>query len=164
MAKSELQWLMTEDLPNISYQRRLRYRTSKREVLALFRLLNKDVFGNALPIPKIEIQSHCREYWGMCTADIGVFAADRTKSNCTIILSDKWFCKQWLILTLAHEMCHQYQWDVIGHKRIKEGKAPLMSHGPTFFLFKHKLAKYGIPLKRSHRMRRWFTHQNLFRC
>ena len=77
---------------------------------------------------------------------------------------DKWYCKQWLITVLAHEMCHQYQWDVQGPKRLKAGKEPMLSHGPSFFVFRDKLAKHGIALKNSHSRRRWFKHQNFFKC
>lgn len=77
---------------------------------------------------------------------------------------DKWYCRQWLIIVLAHEMCHQYQWDVVGEKRIKQGKNPIMSHGPSFFIYRDKLAKHGIPLKRWQRMRKWFRTQNVFKC
>ena len=77
---------------------------------------------------------------------------------------DKWFCRQWLITTLAHEMCHQYQWDIEGEKRLKEGKDRLMSHGPTFFQFRDKLKKHGISLKNAHGQRRWFRHQNFWKC
>jgi len=77
---------------------------------------------------------------------------------------DKWFCKQWLITVLAHEMCHQYQWDVLGYKRVKAGQKPIMSHGPSFFIFREKLAMHGIPLRRAMGVRSWFRYQNLFKC
>lgn len=161
---SKLQVLMSEGLPNRTSQKRLMYRTTPAEVLELFHVINHEIFNNKLPIPNIEVMSNCRTYWGLCSANAFTLYPDPEVSNCTIRLMDKWFCKQWLITTLAHEMCHQYQWDVIGHRRIKEGREPLMSHGPTFFLFREKLAKHGISLKRSHGMKRWFRHQNLFKC
>jgi hypothetical protein len=77
---------------------------------------------------------------------------------------DKWYCKQWLITVLAHEMCHQYQWDIQGMERLKRGKQPLMSHGPSFFVFRDKLKKHGISLKGAHSKRKWFWYQNLFKC
>ena len=156
--------MMSEDLPNRTFQKRLRYRTSQKEVLALFNIINKEIFNNKLPVPRIEVMPNCRTYWGLCQANALVLHSNKAISNCTIRLMDKWFCKQWLITTLAHEMCHQYQWDVIGYQRLKEGRDPLMSHGPSFFVFRDKLAKHGISLKRSHGMRRWFRHQNLFKC
>ena len=83
---------------------------------------------------------------------------------CIIRVSDKWFCKQWLITTLAHEMVHQYQWDIQGRERIKNGKEPFISHGPTFFQFRDKLAENNISLKRAHGIKGWFKHQNLWKC
>lgn len=156
---------MSKGLPSKTYQKRLSYRTTRREVLGLFRLINREVFNDKLPKPKIEIMPRCRTYWGMCTS-LPRYYPDYAskKSQCTIRISDKWFCKQWLITTLAHEMCHQYQWDIDGYKRIKEGKEPIMSHGPSFFKWKEKLKKHGIPLKTAHGMKRWFKHQSMFRC
>lgn len=161
---SQLYHLMNEDLPNITSQRRLSYRTTQHEVESLFELINKEIFNNRLPMPEFQIMSRCREYWGFCLAKECVPDLDTIKSNCIIRLSDKWYCKQWLILTLAHEMCHQYQWDIDSKKRMRKGIAPLMSHGPSFFKHRNKLAKYGIPLKKALGMRKWFTYQNLFKC
>ena len=76
---------------------------------------------------------------------------------------DKWFCKQWMISTLAHEMCHQWQWDIISSARRKLGKEPIMSHGPTFYMFRERLADHGISLKRYHRRGKWFKTQDLFK-
>lgn len=161
---SQLFYLMTEDLPNRTSQRRMRYRTSQREVLALFKLINKEIFNNKLPIPQLVVAPNCRTYWGLCIGKPIELVFDHNKSHCTIKLSDKWFCKQWLITTLAHEMCHQYQWDILGSKRIKDGRDPIMSHGPSFFLYRDKLLKHGIPLKRALGAKKWFRHQNLFKC
>lgn len=164
MSKSnQLHSLMTQDLPNLTSQRRMRYRATQREVLALFKIINREIFNDKLPTPEIQLATNCRKYWGMCIAK-SFYPHNENKSNCIIKLSDKWFCKQWLITTLAHEMCHQYQWDVLGHKRIREGKNPLMSHGPSFFIYRDKLMKHGIPLKRALGMKAWFTYQNLFKC
>lgn len=161
---SPLYQMMSEVLPNLSYQKKLRYRTSHKEVSELFHLLNEAIFDDRLPVPKIQIMARCRKYWGYCIAEDfhPNYASD--KSECTIRLSDKWFCKQWLITTLAHEMCHQFQWDVESRIRVKHGLEPIMSHGPTFFQFKAKLAKHGIDLKRGHGIRRWFRHQSFKRC
>lgn len=162
---SPLTNLMSIDLPNRTYQKRLQYRTTTREVKYLYNLLNVEVFNNSLKIPTIEVVPNCRKYWGICIANFIYYKFDTNgKSNCTIRLMDKWFCKQWLIATLAHEMCHQYQWDILGPKRIKQGMDPLMSHGPSFFIFREKLNKFGIPLKRSLAQRRWFVHQDMFKC
>ena len=59
---------------------------------------------------------------------------------------------------------HQYQWDVIGDIRRKEGINPIMSHGPSFFYFKNELEEIGIPLKTGISIRKWFTTQDLQKC
>lgn len=160
--ESQIKRLMVEELPSRTYQKRLSYRTSKREVQYLFKLLNEEVFNNKLPTPEFQIMARCRKYWGYCIGLPGEM--EKNKSNCVIRLSDKWFCKQWLIATLAHEMCHQYQWDVDSFKRHKLGLEPIMSHGPSFFIYKQRLKEVNIPLKRAFGMRRWFRHQNLYKC
>lgn len=161
---SQLSRLMGEDLPGRTYQKRLNFRTNHREVLELYNIINDEIFDNQLIVPEIQIMSRCRSYWGICMAK-GIYPNYETrKSNCIIRLSDKWFCKQWMITTLAHEMCHQYQWDIDGCNRIKDGKEPLMSHGPSFFAFRNVLAEHGISLKRSHGMKRWFKHQCFSKC
>lgn len=97
----------------------------------------------------------------MCMGDI---YRDITGSHCRIRLMDKWFCPQWFITTLAHEMVHQYQWDVLGPEREQEGKDWLMSHGPSFYQFRPQLHEHNISLKTAHSQRRWFKHQNLFKA
>jgi hypothetical protein len=163
MTKSySLEEMMDAPLPSIAYQKRLMYRTNYSEVTTLYRQLNYYIFDEELTLPIIEVAPRCRQYWGIC---YGAHEKKRYKrSLCKIRLMDKWFCKQWLITTLAHEMCHQYQWDIIGEKRIEEGKDRLMSHGPSFFLFRDRLAEYGIPLKTSHRQKHWLKYQNIFKC
>ena len=115
---------MTSDLPNITYQKRLSYRTSESEAYHLFKLINLEVFNNRLPTPKIEIMPRCRDYWGCCEGTELHHIYRPKKSHCVIRLSDKWFCKQWLITVLAHEMCHQYQGDIESDRRRKKGLKP----------------------------------------
>jgi hypothetical protein len=160
--KPNLTELMREELPPIAYQKRLCYRTDYDEVVALYRLINKTIFNYKLIMPEIEVMPRCRKYWGMCYGSLEM--PSQTKSYCKIRLMDKWYCKQWLITVLAHEMCHQYQWDIQGLERLKRGRQPLMSHGPSFFVFRDKLKKYGISLKSAHSKRKWFRYQNLFKA
>lgn len=159
---TSLKEIMQEELPPIAYQKRLQYRTDYDEVVKLYRMLNKTIFNNKLIMPEIEVMPRCRKYWGMCYGSIQM--PTTRKSYCKIRLMDKWYCKQWLITVLAHEMCHQYQWDVIGLQRLSKGKQPIMSHGPSFFVFRDKLKKHGIPLKSAIVRRKWFQHQNMFKC
>ena len=153
--------IMDSPLPPVYIQRRLPYRPSKSDVKHVYEQLNWLIFDNRLHMPKLVLAGHCRKYWGMCIAETDV---NSTGSYCTIKLMDKWFCPQWMVTTLAHEMCHQYQWDIDGPKRSKKGKDFIMSHGPSFFLYRNKLAKQGISLKTSHGQKRWFKHQDLFKC
>lgn len=148
-------------LPTISEQKRLLFRPTVRLAHHIYELLNYQVFDSYLYKPKIEVLSHRRKYWGMC---IGNIHRTYTGSYCEIQLMDKYFCPQWFVTTLAHEMVHQFQWDIIGPEREKNGKDWLMSHGPSFFQFKDELKKHHISLKTAHSQRRWFKHQNLFRA
>ena len=106
----------------------------------------------------------CREYWGLCQAKHPIPKPNSSRSGCLIRLQDKWYCKQWLVATLAHEMCHQYQWDIVSKDRVSKGLKPILSHGPSFFIFKNKLAMYGIALKRAGSSTEWFKHQNMLKC
>lgn len=158
---SSLLELMSEPLPSITYQKKMGYRTHIGEVEDYYKLINKTIFDDRLSMPEIIVKGRCRKYWGFCFGEIE--KPDDSHSYCKIKLMDKWFCKQWLITTLAHEMCHQYQWDILGPQREELGQYPLMSHGPTFFIHKPKLAEHGISLKRCHGMRKWFQTQDLFK-
>lgn len=157
MISNDLHLLMQSDLPSVSAQKRLLYRTNQDQVENLYRLLNINIFQNSLIMPEFKVIARCRKYWGYCIANED---PKPNKSVCVIKLSDKWFCKQWLIIILAHEMCHQYQWDIEGLERLNMGKKPIMSHGPSFFKFKHNLAKYNIPLGREAMgAHMWFSKQ-----
>lgn len=160
---SKLSLLMSEPLPSISSQKKLSYRPTRKEVRQLYNLINKEIFNNQLPKARIEVRSHCRGYWGICMAE--GFNPKRKTSQCVIRISDRWYCKQWLINILAHEMVHQHQWDVYSKERNKEGKDPLMSHGPSFFAFKKHLSEHGLILRaKGNGAKRWFKYQRLDRC
>lgn len=156
----QLDKLLSIPLPNKTSQKRLSYRPSLEEVNKIYNLLNRTIFKNSLYRPEI-ILGQRRGCWGYCR---GYVNERPTGSRCVIYLSDKWFCIQWLIVTLAHEMAHQYQWDIISKKRSQQGKEELMSHGPTFFQHRHRFYRFKLPLKTAHRMRKWFKYQDLHRC
>ena len=159
MAKT-LAELMDEPLPSLTEQHRLAYRPSLREVQRMYDLLNREIFQNKLKRPEIQVGIR-RQCWGICH---GYVKQRKTGSFCVIKLSDKWYCKQWMIAILAHEMSHQYQWDVIGPKRFNQGKDFLMSHGPTFFQHRNRMLKHSIPLKVSFRKSLWFANQHMHLC
>ena len=160
--KSYLLEAMDCELPSKTDQKRLIYRPSIEETFYAYRCLNHYVFYNSLNIPVVTLNPRMRDMWGQCIGDFN--KNPKTKSYCTIRLMDKFYCKQWFIIVLAHEMCHQYQWDVIGDIRRKEGINPIMSHGPSFFYFKNELEEIGIPLKTGISIRKWFTTQDLQKC
>ena len=162
-AKKQLKEWMQEDLPTITKQKRFIFRPTEREIRHTYNVLNLALYEGKLNRPKITTISR-RSYWGLCQATSWHPQQYKTKSNCEIQLSDKWFCRQWFIDTLAHEMAHQYQWDVDGPKRVAEGRDPIMSHGPSFFKHKPKLDKYGLNLKTSHKIKKWFKYQTLSKC
>jgi len=65
------------------------------------------------------------------------------------------------ISTLAHEMVHQYQWDIYSNIRVKRGLTRHMSHGPSFYIWRNKLSKYGIALKSTvQKDKEWFLKQD----
>ena len=152
--------IMDYPIPSFTEQKRLMYRPTHRDVVHVYHQLNEHVFGNSLRVPKIEVQSHCRKYWGQCSGEIYL---QRTGSFCHIRMMDKWFCPQWMVTILAHEMSHQYQWDVIGPELSADGRDHLMSHGPSFFTFRDELSAVNIPLKTAHSQRKWFKYQDLFK-
>lgn len=155
-----LQELMALPLPSITEQRRLYFRPSANQVHHVYELLNYYVFKDRLRKPNLLIAPRRRKYWGMCEGNMN---KHRTGSYCEIYLMDKWISVQWMVSILAHEMAHQYQWDILGPEREEEGKEFLMSHGPTFFTFKDRLERHHIPLKTAFSQRRWYLYQDLFK-
>lgn len=152
--------IMSLPLPSMTEQKRLHFRPSARQIHHVYELLNYHVFNEKLKKPHIMIAPRRQKYWGMCIGNLDI---QKTGSFCTIELMDKWISVQWMVATIAHEMVHQYQWDIMGPKRFNEGKDFLMSHGPSFFTFREKLEHYMIPLKTAHSQRKWYKHQDLFK-
>ena len=81
---------------------------------------------------------------------------------------DKWFCPQWFMNTLAHEMAHQYQWDIYRWEHLDYHGRPMFegsgAHGPSFYMWRDRFDHYGLSLKRWHGQKRWFQHQDFTRC
>lgn len=160
-AYTELLDYMQEPLPPIGLQKRLPYRPSKKQAIYFYKLINESIFDNQLNMPEIEIMARCRKYWGMCYGEH--IRIPHRQTFCKIRLMDKFYSRSWMISILAHEMCHQYTWDIIGPEREQAGKERMLSHGPTFFQFKEKLSEHGISLKISHRRSSWFKTQDFFK-
>jgi len=156
--------IMATELPSITHQRRKCFRPSDDEVIYAYNIINKYVFKGVLRRPTI-VQRRMRSVWGTC------FWFDEQQPSgswCEIHLVKNWFCPQWFMNTLAHEMIHQYQWDLDRWDRIEQyGRGPFMhsgAHGPSFFEWRDQFAEYDLYLKTWFGQRRWFRHQDFKKC
>lgn len=113
------------------------YHPSVREAKYYFGLLNKYLFQNKLTAGKIRI-TKLRGCWGWFVGWDDGFE---------IKMTDKYPSVRVFIMALAHEMVHQYQWEVDGIEDLKQGKTPNISHGPGFYAWKDTLSEFNIPLK-----------------
>lgn len=151
---------MLSPLPSKTEQRRQTFRPSLREVHRIYGELNQELFGGKLTRPEIML-GRTRGYWGLCLA---YDDRQRRGTHCRIRLSDKWMSPQWLVTILAHEMVHQYQWDIESQRRVALGKKRLVSHGPTFHKWRSKFEKRGLALRVSYSRKKWFRSQDLLKC
>lgn len=152
--------IMMLPLPKISDQKTLKFRPTQEEVEYIYDLLNKGIFDKKLKRPKIILRGRCRKFWGMCSGDYTLLD---TNSYCEIILMNKWTCVQWMIMILAHEMSHQYTWDIEGSVREMEEKERLMNHNLSFWKYKERLLEFHIPLKIAYSQSKWYKTQDLFK-
>ena len=97
--------MMAYPLPSITYQRKKSFRPTEEDIIYSYNILNKYIFNNQLVRPEIT-QGIIHKAWGLCQWHHNEQA---TGSYCSIRLSDKWFCSQWFLNTLAHEMVHVRQ-------------------------------------------------------
>lgn len=152
--------IMESPLPSATYQRRKSFRPSLHDINYAYNIINKYVFDNALVRPYLH-QGIMRKTWGYCQWHV---EPQQTGSYCSIKLSDKWFCPQWFMNILAHEMVHQYQWDVHRHEYIRSYGKDMHSksngHGPSFYAWRDRFEYYGLNLKVSFSQRRWFKYQD----
>ena len=153
--------IMEAVLPSITYQRRLQFRPDYADINYVYDICNRYLFDNRLRKPVIT-QGSLRQCWGFCQWEEDY---DDTGSYCTIKIMDKWFCPQWFVQTLAHEMVHQYQWDI---HRFEECDGIMEknsgAHGADFFMFRERFAHYGLHLKAWYGQKRWFKHQDFLKC
>jgi hypothetical protein len=117
------------------------YKPDTNEAQKVHRLLNRYVFNNALRKTRFNIKN-LKDIWAMCDGrvDRGKFFTEQ------IFLTNKFPHKAMFVTAIAHEMVHQWQWEVYSAERYKQGKSLIMSHGPSFYQWKKPLAEYMIPL------------------
>lgn len=152
--------IMEQPLPSITYQRRKSFRPSYEDINYAYNIINRYVFDKQLIQPQIT-QSTLRKAWGWCN---WLDEEQDSGSWTNIRLMDKWFCPQWFMNTLAHEMVHQYQWDIYRWDQMEQlGRdIPHYSggHGPSFYMWKDRFEHYGLTLKIYFRQRKWFLNQD----
>jgi SprT-like family len=158
---------MTAALPSPAVQKRLPFRPTHEQAVKLYKNINRYVFDNQLTQPEIILKGNLRKSWAFCDwryypQKLG--RGTRPDTYCKIVLMDKWFCPQWFCNTLAHEMVHQYQWDIERFDSNYQIHTTSGAHGPSFFVWRDHFAKFGLHLKTSHGMRRWLRHQDFRKC
>jgi hypothetical protein len=154
---------MQEPLPGLTYQRRKQFRPSNNDINYAYNIINRYVFNNKLKRPEIR-QGIARKTWGSCH---WLLEKQPSGSHCHIQLSDKWFCQHWFMNTLAHEMVHQWQWDVYRWELLGEGRKiyeDSSAHGPSFFAWRDRFDYYDLTLKTTYGQQRWFKYQNFTKC
>ena len=161
---------MSASLPCKSEQKRMPFRPHLDEVDALYRAINRHIFDNTLTQPDILV-GQMKSYWGRCNwMDAKQRHGGPYKNGtwCQIEIADKWFCPQWFCNVLAHEMVHQWQWDIYRWEHLEKfGREMHLNsggHGPSFHRWKDTFANWGLHLKIAHGQRRWFRNQNIFKC
>ena len=156
--------IMEASLPDLAYQRAQLFRPDPDRVLYSYKILNKYVFDNQLSRPKIVV-APIKECWGYC---LWYNDYKDTAAHSVISLTDKWHCPQLFMNVLAHEMVHQYQWDIYRWeylekygKKINEKTA---GHGPSFFAWRDQCSQYGLTLKSAFNADKWLKYQNFSKC
>ncbi len=149
---------MQTPLPSKTRQKKCLYQPSKADAIRIYRILNKYIVDNSLTEPSIAIR--VIKYWGLC---LGYSDDDNGNLHCKIKLYYRYPCVQFFTAILAHEMAHQHQWEIHGPHRQLHKKTPLLSHGPSFYTHRVRLAEYGIPLRRAYGLKDWLRTQNLMK-
>jgi len=156
--------IMELPLPSITDQRRKNFRPTECDVDYAYRILNRYVFDNQLTKPLI-VQGTVRKAWGYCQWHL---KQQESGSWCHIRLMDKWYCPQWFMNTLVHEMVHQYQWDIYRWDHLelygRNMHTDSKGHGPSFHQWRDQCEYYGLNLKTFHRSKKWFKYQDFTKC
>jgi hypothetical protein len=147
---------MSTPLPSKRVQKRGNYRPTRQQITDIYNALNIEVFNGQLVRPSISIRSFPKE-WGWCVIPDDELMRVKLRLDKTI------YCIQWFVVILAHEMAHQYQWQVHGPVLKSNNQEPMLDHGETFFTFKDKMAEFNIPLLEMYDHKKWFKHQDLMK-
>jgi SprT-like family len=156
--------IMEANLPSITYQRRKQFRPGPAEVTYAYNIINRHVFRGQLQRPNIRT-GRLGQAWGVCSWHDH---EQLSGSSCDIWIADKWYCPQWFMNTLAHEMVHQWQWDVYRWDHIEQHGRDIYQksggHGPSFYAWRDEFKYYGLDLKIFFRQKKWFKYQDFSKC
>ena len=142
------------------------YKANKTEAWKWFHILNEQIFGNLLePVDKIFISNH-KNYGDVYAL---YYYDDKFRGKpAKISLCKRFDDEKMFVEILAHEMIHQWQWDVYRFDHLDYFGRPMFensgAHGPSFFAWKNRFADYGLHLKTWYGQKRWFKHQDFTRC
>jgi hypothetical protein len=113
------------------------YIASQESAEIVYDALNRSIFGNTLPRPKLIVRDYkTKNFWGECE---GFARKSRWGEPYTkyIRLQKHWPNFQKFINVVAHEMVHQWEWET--HE--------VMTHGQTtFFIWKDTMKQHGVKL------------------
>jgi len=156
--------IMEAPLPSLTYQRRKQFRPSNADINHAYSIINRYVFDNQLTRPAIYSRT-IQKAWGFCSWED---KKQPSGSWTDIHIYNKWFCPQWFMNTLAHEMAHQYQWDIYRWDHLDYHGRPMFegsgAHGPSFYMWRDRFDYYGLNLKAWFGQKRWFKHQDFTKC
>jgi hypothetical protein len=119
------------------------YKSDVSEAEEVHKMLNKYLFQGALQDAPIR-RRKLKDIWAQCDGRFD--PVDGEFYTAEISLGLFYPHKAVFVAALAHEMVHQWQWEVLSAERAEEGKDPIMSHGPSFYQWRNPLKKYMIPL------------------
>lgn len=155
MTCNRIQQLISTKKPPITTQKRKPFRPTVQEVETFYDIINEDIFDSILVRPLISLVN-LRKTWGWCLAGDSLVNG----TYCEIKLHNKWYTPEWCMNILAHEMCHQWQYDI--HRWLEPSTE--MDHGETFSRWIPKFASHGLHLKTIYHHTTWFECQDFSKC
>lgn len=112
------------------------YEPTIKDVRKWFDILNAVIFDGRVPkFSKIRIKNVSGQIAAACPMHDH---SNQESRFCNLEIHSKFRSFQFFITILAHEMVHSYQWLVERRSQ--------MSHGPSFFSWRARLAEHHIPL------------------
>lgn len=146
--------ILATPLPSKSFQKRKLYRPSVTDLSTIYDAINNQIFDSVLTKPPLVLR-RMRKIWGLC------LGWDLPTPSTRIEINQNMFCVQWVVIILAHEMAHQYQWEILGESQLSSNEHTVMDHGASFFARSKQFAEYNIPLKIDYSGELWLTHQQV---